>query len=62
MFDALEVSLQFLERLGPIETRIRRRSSDLARQLARAGESVALNLGEGRARTGGDQRPSTGSG
>ena len=56
IFDALEVSLQVLERLAPIEVRIRRKSASLAKQLARALESVALNLGEGRARRGGDQR------
>ncbi len=56
MFDALEVSLQFLERLTPVEERIRQRSAELARQLGRAGESVALNLGEGRLRRAGDKR------
>ncbi|HEY5936689.1 MAG TPA: four helix bundle protein [Kofleriaceae bacterium] len=56
MFDALEMSLQFLERLVPIETRIRQRSSALAKQLARASESIALNLGEGRLRCDGDKR------
>ena len=48
MFDALEMSLQFLERLAPFETRIRQRRASLARQLADASESIALNLGEGR--------------
>ena len=56
MFDALEVSLKVLERLAPVEVRIRRRSSSLAKQLANASESVALNLGEGRLRRDGDQR------
>lgn len=56
MFDALEMSLQFLERLVPIETRIRQRSSSLAKQLANASESIALNLGEGRLRRDGDKR------
>lgn len=56
MFDALEMSLQFLERLVPVETRIRQRSASLAKQLARASESVALNLGEGRLRCDGDKR------
>ena len=46
MFDALEMSLQFLERLVPFETRIRQRSASLAKQLADASESIALNLGE----------------
>jgi four helix bundle protein len=56
MFDALEISLQFLERLVPVETRIRQRSASLAKQLADASESVALNLGEGRLRHAGDKR------
>ncbi len=56
MFDALEISLKLLERLVPIEVRIRRKSSSLARQLANASESVALNLGEGRLRRDGDRR------
>ena len=56
MFDALEMSLQFLERLVPVETRIRQRSSSLAKQLASASESIALNLGEGRLRRDGDKR------
>ena len=56
VFDALEMSLQFLERLVPIETRIRQRSSSLAKQLANASESIALNLGEGRLRRDGDKR------
>jgi four helix bundle protein len=56
MFDALEISLQFLERLAPIECRIRQRSSSLAKQLANASESIALNLGEGRLRVAGDKR------
>ena len=56
MFDALEMSLKVLERLAPIEPAIRRKSAELWKQLSRAAESVALNLGEGRARRAGDQR------
>jgi four helix bundle protein len=56
MFDALEISLQVLEGLVPVETRIRQRSASLAKQLADAAESVALNLGEGRLRRDGDKR------
>jgi len=56
MFDALEVTFEVLEQLVPLETAIRRRSSSLAKQLADASESIALNLGEGRGRRGGDQR------
>ena len=53
---ALEVSLKVLEKLAPVEVRIRRKSASLAKQLANASESVALNLGEGRSRRDGDQR------
>jgi four helix bundle protein len=56
VFDALEMSLKVLELLVPIEVRIRRKSASLARQLADASESVALNLGEGRLRRDGDKR------
>ena len=56
MFDALEMSLQVLELLVPVETRIRQRSASLAKQLANASESIALNLGEGRLRHAGDKR------
>ncbi|MDQ3298174.1 MAG: four helix bundle protein [Myxococcota bacterium] len=56
MFDALEISVQFLERLVPVETRIRQRSASLAKQLANASESISLNLGEGRMRRDGDRR------
>jgi four helix bundle protein len=56
MFEALEMSLKVLERLAPIELRIRRKSASLAKQLANASESVALNLGEGRLRRDGDKR------
>ena len=56
MFDALEISLKVLELLAPIESRIRQKSISLAKQLASASESVALNLGEGRLRRDGDRR------
>ena len=56
MFDALEVSLQVLEQLVPIEVSIRRHNASLGKQLATAAESVALNIGEGRDRRDGDQR------
>ena len=41
MFEALEMSLEVLERLATVEPRIRGKSRDLASQLARASESVA---------------------
>jgi four helix bundle protein len=56
MFDALEMTLEVLKRLAPVEARIRRKSASLAKQLSRASESVALNLGEGRLRRDGDKR------
>src|SRR5438034_3005158 len=56
MFDALEMSLKVLEALAPVETRIRRHSGELAKQMSRASESIALNLGEGRQRRDGDKR------
>ena len=56
MFDALEMALETLARLVPVETRIRRKNSSLAKQLATASESIALNLGEGRLRRDGDRR------
>ena len=56
MFDTLEVMLQVLEALAPIETRVRRHSLELAKQMSRAADSVALNLGEGQRRCDGDKR------
>ena len=56
MFECLEVSLQFLEELVPLEARIRRKSASLGKQLSDASESIALNLGEGRSRRDGDKR------
>lgn len=56
MFEALEMSLHVLTLLSPVENRIRLRSASLAKQLATASESIALNLGEGRLRRDGDRR------
>ena len=56
MFDSLEVMLSVLELLGPIEAKVRRHNASLAKQMTRAAESVALNLGEGRCREDGDRR------
>ena len=56
MFDALEVSIAFLEQLTSVEAHIRTKSSPLAKQLSRAAESIALNLAEGRERRDGDRR------
>ena len=56
MFVALEMSVVVVERLVPVETKIKRCSAQLANQIQRASESVALNLAEGRWRSAGDQR------
>jgi four helix bundle protein len=56
MFDSLEVMLKVLVQLQPVEVKVRQRSLDLAKQIARAADSVALNLGEGRLRCDGDKR------
>jgi four helix bundle protein len=55
MFDALEVSLTVLEQLAPIEVKLRQRRKSLADQVGRAAESIALNVGEARARAGLDR-------
>ncbi len=54
-FDALEMSLVVLEELAPLESKIRQRKKSLADEIARAAESVALNLAEGRKRSGLDR-------
>ena len=56
MFIALEMSLQFLEELVPLEAQIKQKSASLGKQLADAAESISLNLGEGRRRRHGDRR------
>ena len=55
MFETLEMSLTLMEQLGPIEAKIRLRRKSLADQIARAAESVCLNLSEGRMRAGLDR-------
>jgi four helix bundle protein len=54
-FYALEYALVTLDRLAPVETKLRRRRKSLADQVARAADSVALNLAEGAARAGADR-------
>ena len=56
MFIALETSYRFLEVIGPVEAKIRRRSASLGKQISDAAESISLNLGEGRRRQDGDRR------
>lgn len=55
MFDALEMSLTVLERLAPLETKIRRHRKSLADEIIRAAESIALNTSEARQRAGLDR-------
>ena len=55
MFDLLEVALVVLERLAPVEAKIRVKSRSLANQVAECSESIVLNIGEGGARRGGDR-------
>ena len=54
-FDALEMSLTVLDLIAPLEAKIRQRRKNLADQMGRAAESVALNLAEGRERAGLDR-------
>ena len=55
MFDTLEVALIVLEKLAPVEAKIRRRDKSLADEARRAGNSIALNSSEGRMRAGLDR-------
>lgn len=50
------LSLQLIEVLRPLVGRVRRRDRSLADQLVRAASSVALNIAEGDASYGGNQR------
>jgi four helix bundle protein len=54
-FQALEIALDAIRHLVEPLTTIAQRDPDLARQLRRAAASMALNLGEGRRRTGRDR-------
>ena len=54
-FEVFEVAVQMVGALrGPLGV-LERRDPDLARQVRRAAASVALNIGEGRRRTGKDR-------
>jgi four helix bundle protein len=55
-FITYNVSLDLIRTLRPIVPAIKKHDRDLADQLRRAATSISLNLGEGRLRTGGDQR------
>ena len=54
-FDALEVSLNTLELVAPLEVKVRQRRTSLADEIGRAAESIALNTSEARARAGLDR-------
>ena len=56
MFDTLEMALVVLEKMEPVERAVRSWRKSLADEMARAGESIALNVSEGRQRAGLDQR------
>lgn len=55
MFITLEKSLTVLEKLAPLEPKIRQRRKSLADEIGRAAESVALNISEARQRAGLDR-------
>ena len=55
MFDALEAAISMVEAMAPVEARIRAKRKSLADEIGRAGESVALNISEGRMRAGLDR-------
>lgn len=55
MFAALELSLNVLEAVAPLEAKLKARRKSLADEVCRAAESVALNLAEGRQRAGLDR-------
>jgi four helix bundle protein len=55
-FVALDLSLELVTAIARPLARVRTRDASLARQLRRAVQSVALNLGEGSGRHGEDRR------
>ena len=55
-FNALDHSILIIEHLRPIVRALRARDRKLASQISDAASSVALNLGEGARRFGGDRR------
>ncbi|HLU49919.1 MAG TPA: four helix bundle protein [Planctomycetota bacterium] len=55
-FHALERSIRIIEQLRPIVRYLRVRDRKLASHITDAASSIALNLGEGARRCGGDRR------
>ena len=56
MFIAYDVSLDLIRQLRVVMPTIKRADRNLADQIGRAATSIALNLSEGRCRSGGDAR------
>ena len=56
MFIAYDVSIELVRALRPVVASLEQHDQNLAKQLRDAASSVALNLGEGRRRRGGDPR------
>jgi four helix bundle protein len=54
-FIALDHAVSLVTNLDSIENAVRSRRKSLANEIARAADSIALNLGEGRHRRGGDR-------
>jgi four helix bundle protein len=55
MFAVLEMSLDVMDRIAPLEAKVRAKRKSLAEQMGRAAESIGLNISEGRERSGLDR-------
>ena len=54
-FIAIELAIQLVANLAPIEDAVRLHRKKLADEIARSSDSIGLNLGEGRHRIGRDR-------
>ena len=54
-FEGLELALEVIRRLAPIEAKIRRKRKSLAEEVETSSESVVLNMSEARKRIGLDR-------